>query len=218
MRTNYMKKVLLVDDHLIFAEGLKNMLDGKGYQVCDILLSGEGLQGKISELKPDILILDLNMPGIDGMECMRLTQQAHPGVKVIILSMHDEISFVLSALRLGAQAYVLKNNSWDDLIVALQSVENGEIYQSPEVKAKIIENAILKDKKQKRSLVPKLTMRENEILQMIYQEFTTQEIADKLCLSTHTIETHRRHLFNKFDVRNSVGLIKKALGYGLLQL
>ncbi|MCC5928009.1 MAG: response regulator transcription factor [Cyclobacteriaceae bacterium] len=213
-----MKKILLVDDHLIFAEGLKNMLTGKGYHVCDILLSGQDLQQKIQELHPDLLILDLNMPGIDGMECLRLTQKEHPNVKVIILSMHDEISFVLSALRLGAQAYVLKNNSWDELIAAIQSVENGEVYQSVEVKSKIIENAILKEKKQKKGMIPKLTMRENEILQMIYQEYTTQEIADKLCLSTHTIETHRRHLFNKFDVRNSIGLIKKALSYGLLQL
>ncbi|MGF1637690.1 MAG: response regulator [Cyclobacteriaceae bacterium] len=210
------KRILLVDDHLLFAEGLRGMLIDKGYEVGEIVTSSKDLTKAITNYAPDLLILDINMPEPDGIDCLKMVSKEFSEIRVIMLSMHEEISFVLSVLRLGAMGYVLKNNSSVELIQAIEIVSSGEVYYGADIKAKIVDNALLKNKKQQSSLIPKLTRRENQILDLIAQEHTSQEIAEKLCLSINTIETHRKHLFTKFDARNSVGLIRKAIDLGII--
>ena len=214
-----MIRVLIADDHQMFIDGVKALLANE----TDIKTKGQALNGKevLKYLKNnivDIVLMDINMPILDGIEATKIISKEFPYVKVLILTMHNNIEYVNRIINAGALGYILKNTGKKELIEAIVKVYNGEKFYSREVTATMVEsfNSHTKPEPKKENI--KLSRREFEILKLISQEQTTIEIAKELNISQHTIDTHRRNLLNKLNVRNTAGLIKYALSNNIIQL
>ncbi len=211
-----MIKVLIADDHQIVIDGIRLMLsDADGLECAGTANSGEEALQLLQNLPIDVLLLDINMPGMDGLECCRKVHADFPAVKILMLSMLREGSLVKMLLNEGASGYLLKNAGKDEVIDAIRKVHAGERALSPEVLDIFLENNSEK-KKQMASPFPKLSRREKQVLQLIVGERTTGEIASELFISFGTVETHRRNLLMKLNARNTAGLVRMALEYDLL--
>tara|TARA_R110002072_G_scaffold9239_2_gene45317 strand:+ start:8789 stop:9433 length:645 start_codon:yes stop_codon:yes gene_type:complete len=211
-------KVFIVDDHKMVIEGLKLLLQNESeIEVIDYALSGEEAIEKISVNQPDVVLMDINMPGINGIETCKRLLKDYPNLKVIAISMHKESSLIKLMLGNGAKGYVLKNAGQDEVIQSIKTVYNGKIYLDETVNDIVI-NSVTNTSKQKiTDSFPKLSRREKDVLKLIMEECTTQEISEKLFISFGTVETHRRNMLIKTGARNTVGLVKMALEYDLLK-
>lgn len=210
-------KVFIVDDHKMVIEGLQLLLDNHDEIVLtDYAISGKEALEKISISKPDVVLLDVNMPNMNGFETCKKILQLDSEIKVIAISMHKESSLIKLMFGNGAKGYVLKNASQKEVIKAIKAVYNGKKYVDEEVN-EILINSLTKSAKQKISnSFPKLSRREKDVLRLIMNEKTTQEIAEKLNISFGTVETHRRNMLIKTGARNTVGLVKLVFEYNLL--
>ena len=211
---NKIIKVLLVDDHKIVRDGIKVLLQDES----DIEVIGEAENGKhalevLNEITPDLLIVDINMPVMNGIECAREVVKHFPQVKILALTMLNEQEHIKNMIAAGAGGYILKNSGKEELIDAIKTVTSGENYFSDEVKNIIMMNIVKrKTSGNKIEGVPiPLTNREKDVLKYIVQEFTNQEIAEKLFISVRTVDAHRRNLLEKTGARNTAGLVKFAL-------
>lgn len=164
--------------------------------------------------KVDIVFLDINMPVLNGIETMKQIKQKHPTTKVIGLSMMDEVNIIKQFMGLGARGFLLKNSGKAIILESISKVMTGQIFYDPSILQRIIDTPT--KRRQRQSLFPKLSRREKEILGFMINELTTQEIANKLFISFGTVETHRRNIINKLGVRNTAGLVRVSLEYGLL--
>ncbi|MCE3229299.1 MAG: response regulator transcription factor [Bacteroidetes bacterium] len=213
-------KVLLVEDHDIVRQGIKALLADNP----DTLVIGEARHGaeaieKVKALHPDVLLMDLNMPVMNGLECTRQVKKDFPEVKVLILSMHDNENYLIDMLEAGANGYILKNTSKDELLFAIKKIANDGIYMGPEFTL----NMLAKYKASKGFTdVPKqtdikLTDREMDVLHLIAQGLTNVEMARKLFTSVRTIETRRKKLLDKTKTTNTATLIRFAVLNGLIK-
>ncbi len=206
-------RVYIVDDHPIFLEGIKNFLQSKS---DDIELKGgcgtgkEAMEALLTE-EVDVLLLDINLPDMNGIDLCKLIKQQHPDINIIAISIYNERSMITKMLQNGATGYILKNASAEELYTAIKTVVNKSLYFSTDVQRSLFE-AALDDPLD----LPRLTRREEEVLRCIGEGKTTSEMASQLFVSTHTIETHRRNLMQKFNVSNSAALIRMATQYNLL--
>lgn len=206
-------RILVVDDHEIFAEGLCSLLDDEpGLEVIGRAASGDQAVRRSREKVPDVVLMDLTMPGLNGIEATRLIKAERPAVRVLCLSMHTDRGFVMGALDAGASGYVLKDGAKKELLHAVRTVMKDDVYLSPGV-AGIVVNAA-KSRADSNPLA-KLTKREREVLQLLAQGTTTREIADRLHLSVKTIGTHRVHIMDKLGVDSIAALTKFAIREGL---
>lgn len=213
-----MIKVFIVDDHKMVIEGLKLLLQhAQDISVAGHALNGEEALTMIDTYQPDIVLMDVNMPGLNGIETTKQLMVKHPNSKIIAISMHKESSLIKLMLSNGAKGYVLKNAGQDELIEAIKTVYSGKMYLDSTVNDIVINSVASNSKSHVSDSFPKLSRREKEILRLIIDEYTTQEIADKLCISFGTVETHRRNMLIKTGARNTVGLVKLALDYNLLE-
>jgi len=205
-----MINLLIADDHQLLIDGIKATLEGiedinivaevnNGFQVLEQLESG---------LKVDVILMDINMPKLDGLAATKQVHKKFPDTKVIALSQYDEKRFVKQMVKNGASGYLLKDSGKDILLKAIRTVHGGESYFCERLSLRLI-NMELKSEDTK-SLFPKLSVRELEILRLIGREFSSQEIADKLFISFHTVESHRANLMSKAGVKNTAGLIRWA--------
>lgn len=213
-----MIQIMIVDDHQIVIDGLKLMLHGQPEMRCTVE-ANDGFEAlkKLKVHPVDIAILDVNMPKMNGIELCKLLKESHPQIKVVALSMFRETSLVKTMLKHGAQGYLLKNAGKDEVIQAIYQVQAGKKYFSEEIKDDIM-NSFNKDRqKANNSPFPQISRREKQVLQLIVDEYTTSEIAGKLFISFGTVETHRRNLLIKLGARNTAGLVRVALEYGLLE-
>ena len=210
-----MIKVAITDDHILVLQGIEAVLQqeptvkvvGKFSNPAETLLH-------LSKERPDILLLDINMPDMNGIDlCYQLTQM-YPKLKIIALSSFDETSFVKRILANGACGYLLKNTSTEELMEAFHNVMDGKQFLQKDVQKKMLDDAL--GNKKSPELLPRLTRREKEVLKAISEERTTQEIAEQLFISPKTVETHRMNLISKLGARNSVGLVRMAMELGLL--
>ena len=209
-------KVLLADDHQIMLDGLKAILTrDRSLQVVGTVNNGLEALEFLKEEPVDVLLLDLQMPVMDGMETAMHVNKAYPDIKIIMLTTNDEGSIITSLFKVGATGYLLKNASKEYLIQGIKDAYAGKKVISSHLTEKIIES-LTEDPKPKEGSRPMITKREIEVLKLIAQEYTTQEIADQLFVSTNTVATHKRNLFVKMDVKNSVGMIKKAVDWGII--
>ena len=210
-------RVYIADDHQVLLDGLRTLLSSfEDLEVVGVGHNGlEAIQFLRSEAV-DVMLLDINMPQMNGIETCKIIQRDFPNVKVIALSMYNKASFIQQMLKNGAMGYVLKNTGQEDLVQAIRTVHKGEQYLGPNA-SKTLMASVLGQKKKNRSYIPELTRREKEILDLIAKEYTTQEIGTELHISLNTVETHRKNLLSKCGVRNSVGLIKVAYERGLLE-
>ncbi|MCU4155512.1 response regulator transcription factor [Carboxylicivirga sp. A043] len=209
--------ILLADDHKIFREGIKELLI-KEKEINSITEASNGSEviNLTSQQLFDVIILDIDMGSPNGIEVTQQLIERQPDVNILILSMLSIPDFILQALESGAKGYILKSAGKDELLTAIRCVAKGDSYFSKEVSISLMEQ-IQKNKttKKRKSDIP-LSKREIEILKLISQEYSNQEIADKLFISIRTVDTHRRNLLEKLEIKNNVGLVKYAISKGLL--
>ncbi len=209
--------LVIADDHRLVLEGLQLML----HDVPDIRCIGTASNGVqtlalLETVQPDVLLLDVQMPEMDGLECCRQVKTRFPNVRVLVLSMMREASMVKAMLRHGASGFLLKNAGKDEVLDAIRTVHAGKQAFSTDVLDALMGSFAPKTAKQNGNPFPTLSRREKEILQLIVDEKTTSEIAEQLFISFGTVETHRRNLLLKLNARNTAGLVKAALAYDLL--
>lgn len=211
--------VVIADDHKVFREGIVSILQN----VPDIQVVGQAAGGQdaldfLRDQKPDVLLMDIAMGDMSGIEATRLIRQRHPGVKVLILSMYSESGYIVKAMEAGAFGYLLKDAGSDDLITAIRTVYAGGTYFSRQASEALLDHLTRggAHPKEVKGTVP-LTKRELEVLKLIAEEYSNPEIAEKLFISIRTVDTHRRNLLEKLGVKNTAGLVKYAIKLGLLE-
>jgi len=209
--------VVLADDHPIIRRGLCDILASEAdidviAEACD----GQSALSAVEKTKPDILIVDISMPILNGLEVAQRVSKYFPTTKVIILSMHSNESYVLKAIRSGVSGYILKASSSDELIEAIHKVMSGGMYFSENISQRAIQLYIEKAKSSALEPYDTLTEREKEVLQLSAEGHTSNEIASRLCLSSRTVEMHRANLMSKLNLRNQTDLIRFAIQQGIL--
>ena len=204
-------KLAIADDHPIVVNGIRNILrDAPHITITDIYNNGQSLLNGIKEKQPDVLLLDMQMPDMNGPELATIILKSYPQVRILILSSTDVLLMVKKMLKLGCMGYILKDSDDVTILKAIETVQNGGQFLSPLLQQQLVEDMFGGKKKNNH-----LTRREKEILQLIVNEHTNQEIADKLFISLHTVENHRISLLHKLEVKNTAGLVKIALETGL---
>tara|TARA_R100000935_G_C2842059_1_gene171992 strand:+ start:37156 stop:37797 length:642 start_codon:yes stop_codon:yes gene_type:complete len=208
--------VFIVDDHKMVIDGMQLLLkDETDITVVGTALTGEESIVEIPKQQVDVVLLDINMPGINGIETCKKLLKDNTDLKIVAISMHKESSLIKLMLNNGAKGYVLKNAGQDEVIDAIKTVHQNKMYLDDTVN-EIVLNSVLKNGSEKiTSPFPTLSRREKDVLRLILDECTTQEIADKLFISFGTVETHRRNMLIKTGVRNTAGLVRTALEYNL---
>ncbi|HLP33957.1 MAG TPA: response regulator transcription factor [Bacteroidia bacterium] len=210
-----MIKIAIADDHQMFIDGLQSLLKGnKNMSVSCVANNGEALLQALEKSSVDVILMDVNMPVMDGIEATKQVKQKHPDTRVIMLTMFSSKDYIEKLLRAGANGYILKNTGKEELTTAIERVMQGESYFSKEVTERIMEGLQGKKAENNPHMV-ELTEREKDVLRLIAQELTSHEIADKLFISFHTVETHRKNLISKLQVKNIAGLVKYAVQNGL---
>ena len=211
-------KILIADDHVVFVNGLSALLkEVPNLEIVATAFNGEDALDLMAKHSVDLIITDISMPRMNGIEFLERIKVEYPDVNVMVLSMHNEAHIVKSVLKLDPNAYLLKNTDSQELIQAIGSISAGQVYYGEEVKTVLINNLRGVEKEASTIHIPTLSKREKEVLNLIAQEKTTPEIAEELFLSLHTIETYRKNLLRKLEAKNSVGLVAKAYQYGLME-
>lgn len=210
-------RVLLADDHALVRTGIRLVLQSlQGMDVVAEAQNGHEALKLVETLRPDIALLDISMPGLNGIETTRQIKAHYPATRAIILSIHDGEAYVSQALRAGASGYLLKDATSAELELALHAVARGETYLSTRVSGAVIER-FLQASEQDAEPLHKLTARQREILQLIAEGHSTKEIAARLEVSIKTIETHRALLMARLDIHDLAGLVRFAVRTGLVQ-
>ena len=211
-----MIKVLLADDHKVLLDGLENLLEGIADITCvGVAMNGAEVMTFMEEHAVDVILMDINMPVMDGIETTKKVREKYPETKVIALTMLEQASFIQLMLKNGASGFLLKNSGKEDVLTAIRAVAAGGQYLGPEATQLLLEN--LKGQSAvKRAFIPKLTRRESEVLRLMANGHSTQSIADILFISFNTVESHRKNLRSKFGVHNGAELIRMASERGLL--
>jgi DNA-binding NarL/FixJ family response regulator len=212
-------KILLADDHEIVREGLRNLLEKQeGFEVVAEAEDGLTAVKKAKKLSPDLIIMDIGMPDLNGIEATRQILAESPHIKIIALSMHAETRFVSEMLKAGASAYLLKDSAFEELIQAIQASRSNKIYLSPSIAEKVIKNYITSFPRESFSPFSILTQREREVIQLIAEGKSTKKVASLLFLSVKTVETHRQNIMEKLDLHSVAELTKYAIREGLTSL
>ncbi len=213
-------KVLIADDHKLYRTGIKSLLENeKDIDISIEVSSGVEVLEKLRQQPVDIILMDIDMPDMNGIEATRAVKESYPDTRILILSMYDNLEYILDVLKAGASGYLLKSSESLDLISAIKALALGSSYYSEKVSNKLCEylNQVnLTPEPLPVDGQPAVTKRELEILKLIGKEFTNQEIANQLFISTNTVFTHRKNLMKKLDARNTAGLIHSASKYGMI--
>lgn len=210
-----MIKIYIADDHQMFIDGIKSILkSNKNFSIVGDANTGVQLLAGLESIATDVILMDVNMPVMDGVEATKQVRQKYPNIKILMLTMFNTRDYIEKLLRVGAHGYILKNTGKEELTEAIEAVMRGESYFSKEVTERIMEGLQKKKLNESNPMLVELTEREKDVLRLIAQELTTQEIAEKLFISFHTVETHRKNLISKLAVRNTAGLVKYAVLQG----
>jgi DNA-binding NarL/FixJ family response regulator len=211
-------RIALVDDHKMFREGIKSVLaDEKSISVVAEAGTAENIITDISKCKIDVLITDISLPGMSGIELCRFAAKNCPQVKILMLSMHTDEEFVMDSVSSGASGYLSKETGHEELIFAIRKIANGEIYFSHNVSQTIIQG-YRKDKKSQENPSDTLSQRELEVLKLYAEGLSNVEIAEKLFISVRTVESHKTHILQKTGLKSHVDLVKLAIKHKLINL
>lgn len=211
--------LILADDHQIVRDGIKSLLQSEEkYKILGEAENGEQAIKMVKEYKPNLVIMDINMPVLDGIGATRIITENHPETKVLVLTMTSEQEHIKQMIEAGAGGYILKNSGREELISAIETIASGRNYFSDEVKDAIMQNMVQRQTRNDKIAgepVP-LTRREKDVLALIVKEYTNYEIAEKLFISSRTVDAHRRNLLEKTGARNTAGLVKYAIENNLV--
>ena len=211
-------KIIIAEDHTILREGLRALLSlDPNYEIIGEAEDGRDAIRCVEKLMPDLLLIDLSMPRMNGMEAIRDIKKRYPEIKIIALTVHKTEEYILATLEAGADGYVLKDATHDELMIAINSVLSGKPYLSPGVSEKVIEGYL----EGRRTMRPSsawdtLSQREREVLKLIAEGYKNKEIADDLCISIKTVEKHRSNLMKKLNLHNAAALTAFAMEKGLI--
>ena len=211
-------KILAVDDHKVLLDGIKTLFEKEP----DIEITHEALNGKTAietaKTQPiDLILLDINLPDISGFDVCKEVKAFNENIRIIALTMHGEAGYINKMLKSGVDGYILKNTGKDEMIKAVRAVMSGDRYFSKEVTDSLLMGTPKKKQRRMTDFIQKLTRREKEVLKLIVEECTTDEIAAKLFLASTTVISHRKSLLRKLNAKNVAGLVKKAFEFGLLE-
>ena len=208
-------RILIVDDHEVIRRGLRSLLSSRPeWEVCGEAADGRTAIERARTLQPDIILMDIGMSELNGIESTELITKKYPGIKVIALTMYDDHNRIMKMLKAGVKGYILKNTSKDELIEAIETVASGESYYTKDVM-----NVVMKESVQKKNdPLAVLTKREIQIIQLVVRSMTSKEIADKLSLSELTVSTHRKNAMQKLELKNTAALVKFAMDNNLTEL
>ena len=211
-------RIVIAEDHTILREGLRSLLSSN--PIFEIV--GEAEDGReaircVEKFKPDLILTDLSMPRMNGMEAIKEIKKESPATKVLVLTVHRAEEYILATFRAGADGYILKDSTHSELVMAVKKVLSGKHYISPEISEKVIEGYLEGKKTLKsRTSWETLTQREREILKLIAEGYKNKEIADDLCISVKTVEKHRANLMGKLDLHSIQALTAFAIERGLV--
>ena len=209
-----MIQILLVDDHGLVRAGLRRILeDVKSFKVIGEASTGEEAIRTVRQCKPDVVIMDVNMPGIGGLETTRKIMQIDPNIKIIVVTVHVEEPYPTRLLEAGAVGYLTKSCAVDEIVAAIQTVIKGERYVGADIARQVALSMLPGGK---RSLFEKLSQREMQVMLMVTQGQSIQDISDRLCLSPKTVSTYRYRLYEKLGVENDVELTHLAMRHGVI--
>jgi len=212
-------RVLLAEDHTIVRKGLRSLLDKEtGIKVVEEAEDGREAILKAEELYPDVVVMDIAMPGLNGLEATRQIKKRFPDIKIIILTMHANEEYILQSLKAGASGYLIKKAAPVELISAINAVHKGNSFLSPSISRMVIDEYIRRSKEisEGEEGFERLTVREREVLQLIAEGRKTREIAELLYISIKTVETHRAHIMNKLDIHSTAELTRYAIRKGII--
>src|SRR6478736_2689723 len=206
-------RVLLADDHEIVRQGLRVLLEREGFQVVGEASNGHEALKLCEANHPEVAILDLSMPILNGVDAAREIMKSNPRTKVVLLTMHTEDHLILESLRAGVTGYVLKTRATSELVQALRAVCRGEMYLTQSISRTVVQAFLMKDALPERPL----SDRERQVLQLVAEGKTTKEIASLLGITVNTAESHRSNLMEKLDIHDTAGLVRYALRKGVIQ-
>jgi DNA-binding NarL/FixJ family response regulator len=206
-------RILLADDHTIVRQGLRAILEREGYEVVAEASDGREAISFAEKLRPDVAVLDISMPLLNGIDAAREVTKISPRTKTVLLTMYTEDHYVLESLRAGVTGYVLKMRAALALVQAIQAVMKGEIYLSPGISRAVVQAFLSKTD------IPEdpLTTREREVLQLVAEGKTTKEIAAQLGISAKTADSHRTNIMEKLDIHDTAGLVRYAIKRGIIR-
>ena len=211
-------RVLIVDDHAIVRAGIRSLIEGQsGFDVVGEAAQGDEVLGKVMQLQPDVVLMDIAMPGMNGIEATKLLKREFPHIHVVILTMHDDEEFFFTLIREGASGYVLKDSEPEQLVSAIRDAAKGQIYLSPAVAKALMESYVMTTADFKGENHAELTSREKDVMRLLAAGHTNREIAEALVLSRRTVEKHRQALTRKLGLSNRDDLTRYAIRRGLIE-
>ena len=212
-------RVVLAEDHQMVREGLRSLLEHQdGIEVVGEATDGRAAVCLVRQVSPTVVVMDVSMPGLNGVEATRQIVAEMPGVKVIGLSMHADKRFIIEMLKAGASGYLLKASAFDELVGAISAVVAGQVYLSPRITALVVDTCIGTETEQDTSPFLLLTPREREVLQLLAEGKHAKEIARLFQITRKTVDTHRQNIMNKLRLHSLADLIKYAVKEGLISL
>ena len=212
-------QILLADDHMIVRKGLASILNNEpGLEVIGEAEDGREAVQKVEELNPDIVVMDISMPQLNGLDATRQIKKRFPDMKILILTMHISDEYVYEVLQAGASGYILKQAAPTELLSAIQSVQQGDIYLSPKVSKTVINEYLKKSQIDKIKTESQLTEREREIVQLIAEGNSNREIAEILHISIKTVESHRTKVMEKLDLHSTANITRYAIRKGIISV
>lgn len=213
-------KVLIADDHVLVAEGIQKLLESE-VQLLDSVADGRALMKAVEELDPDVAVVDISLPLLNGLDATRQIKKSHPNLKVVILTMHAEPNYVAEAFRIGVAGYVLKQSLSSELLQAIREVMKGNVFVSPTIAQGLVDRAVNPSHESAEASAgfeTPLSPRQREVLQLVAEGRSTKEIASILDVSIKTIEFHKTRIMKELGLRTTAELTKYAIAHGLIPL
>ena len=209
-------RVLLADDHKIILEGLRGLLEGE-FEVAGTVEDGRALVTAAAKLCPDVVVADISMPLLNGIEAVRQLKKADPHIKVVFLTMHPDVTYASRAFEAGASGYVLKHSAPSELITAIREAVNGRTYVTPMVAGELLQS-YKAGAQRAEPVMRKLTARQREILQLVAEGYSAKEIAVQLNISTRTVEFHKYRIMEELNLKTSAELVQYAIKHGIVSV
>ena len=209
-------RVLLADDHKIILEGLRSLLEGE-FELAGAVEDGRALVSAAAKLCPDVVVADISMPLLNGIEAVRQLKKADPHIKVVFLTMHPDVTYASRAFEAGASGYVLKHSAPSELITAIREAVNGRTYVTPMIAGELLQS-YKAGAQRHQPVMRKLTARQREILQLVAEGYSAKEVAVQLNISTRTVEFHKYRIMEELNLKTSAELVQYAIKHGIVSV